>query len=265
MPKLKTSASQKRIPNVRSKSGRSSTSPPLCSPWLQTLASLKLFLGSLQAARPKRPPIQPMQPPSLCARNQRSMRNREQVFRDKPHWLLGCHPLKPIEPPHIDRTRKSPKRPLPPQIEVGVKVTDRQLAQRTIDRLTIAAAGIARFGQCAPVSIHLIDGYHVIGIVLGLEIKNQRRISKDAQRRRCKQRSLIAMRRILPQHPPRRPGAVGQVVRHGVECPLDAMRRLQPPQFPKLGRGQPPRIILVSHAFMRYVPRGTFVLALVYV
>src|ERR1700687_4935363 len=92
---------------------------PLCPLWL------KLFLRSLQTPRPERPPIQSMQPLRLGARDQRIVRNRQQVLRHEPDGLLRGHPVERIETAHVDRPGKSSQRSLPPQIEVHVKVTER--------------------------------------------------------------------------------------------------------------------------------------------
>ncbi len=75
----------------------------------------------------------------------------------------------------------------------------------------------------------------MIGIVLGFEIENQWRVSDDAQSRRRKQRSLVAMRSILAQYSSRRPGAVGQVIGHGIQQTLNAVRSLQDPQLSEFG------------------------------
>jgi hypothetical protein len=89
-----------------------------------------------------------------------------------------------------------------------------------------------------------IYGNHVIGIVLGFEIKNERRISDSAQCGRCKQGSLVAMGRVLTQYAARRPGAVLEVVRHVVEGPLNALGSLQRAQLAEFSRGQTPGVAI---------------------
>ena len=81
-----------------------------------------------------------------------------------------------IESPHVDWARESAQGPFPAQIEIHVEITQRQFAQRPIYGLSIAASGVIRFRQRTPVSIDLIDGNHMVRIVLGFEIENQRRI-----------------------------------------------------------------------------------------
>jgi hypothetical protein len=76
-------------------------------------------------------------------------------------------------------------------------------------------------------SVDTINRNHVVGIVLGFEIKNQRRISNNAQSSRRKQRSLITMGSIFPKHSPRRPGTIGKVIWHVIQSLLDSMRSFE--------------------------------------
>src|ERR1700691_3429387 len=96
--------------------------------------------------------------------DERIMRNGQQIFSHKPHWLLRSHPLERIEAAHVHGPGKSPQRSLSAQIEVCVEITERQLAERTIDRFAITAAGVIRFSQSTPVPVDAINGNHVIGV-----------------------------------------------------------------------------------------------------
>src|SRR6516225_5742455 len=76
-----------------------------------------------------------------------------QINRDKPYGPLRCHPLQVVKAFQIDWPGKITQRALASHIEVDVKVTHRQFAQRTIDRLAVAAACVIRFGDGSPVSL----------------------------------------------------------------------------------------------------------------
>src|SRR6266567_5108979 len=78
------------------------------------------------------------------------MMNREQILGDKPQWLVGSHPVAMIEASEIYWARECAQRALSPQIEIRVEVTHRQLAQRTVDWLSISAAGVIGFSQSRP-------------------------------------------------------------------------------------------------------------------
>src|SRR5580658_8244093 len=83
---------------------------------------LRLFLRPLQTPSPEGTPIQPMQPLSLGARDQRIVRNSQKVLRHKPDGLLRGHPALRIKTPHMDGPGKSSQRPLSAQIEVHAEV-----------------------------------------------------------------------------------------------------------------------------------------------
>ena len=96
-----------------------------------------------------------------------------------------------------------------------------------MDRLAVLEARVVRFGDRAPVAALAVDRDHVVGVVVRLEIHDQRLMADRAQGGGTEDRALEAMRRLLTQHPLRRPGARREVVRHLVDEPLDAIRRLQ--------------------------------------
>src|SRR5258708_30807734 len=171
---------------------------PRCFLWL------KLLLRPLQTPRPERPPVQSMQPLRLGACDQRIVRNSEQILRHEPDRPLRSHPVERIETAHVDGPGKSPQRSLPSQIEVHVEITEHQFAQRTIHRFAIAAAGVIRFGQRAPVPVHAIAVYgnYVVRIVLGLQIENQRGLSDDPPCPPGTQPPPPPLSTAFPPHPP---------------------------------------------------------------
>ena len=172
-----------------------------------------------------------MQSPSLRRRDQRSMRNRKQILGYKPNRLVGSHPIEMIEALHMNGPRKRPQRPVPAEIEVHIEITQSQFAQRPVNRLAIPASRVIRLRDRAPAPINLIYGEHVIGIMFRLKINNQRRIPIHPQSRRRKQRALVAMRSVFRQNPPRRPCRIRQVIGHGIECSLNAVRSLERAQL----------------------------------
>src|SRR3984893_764520 len=94
-------------------------------------------------------------------------------------------------------------------------------------------------------SIDAVHGNHVVGIVLGFQIENQRRISDDAQRRRRKQSPLVAMRSVLTQHASRRPCAIRKVVRPRGKQALKSVRSLQATYLAEFGGGESPGVGVV--------------------
>lgn len=105
-------------------------------------------------------------------REKRGVRDHAQVFRDKPNRLVGGFPSCPIESAKIHRPRIAPKRSFEAQIEVDIKVTERQLAQCPVNRLSIPASGKIGFTDRAPESAHLENGEHMIGVVVRFEVEN---------------------------------------------------------------------------------------------
>src|SRR5271167_2886661 len=95
--------------------------------------------------------------------------------------LVGGHPVAGVEAGEIDGVRKSTQRTLPAEIEVDVEITQGQFAQSAIDGLAVAASGVVGFGDGSPMAFDAVDGYHVVGIVLGFEVEDQRRIAVGAQ------------------------------------------------------------------------------------
>ena len=76
---------------------------------------------------------------------------------------------------------------------------------------------------------------HMIRIVLSFQINNQWRIPVRSQRRRREQCPFVAMRCIFPQHPPRRPRRICQMIGLLVEKPLNPVGIFQAAQLPQFG------------------------------
>src|SRR5579872_5393642 len=101
-------------------------------------------------------------------------------------------------------------------------------------RLAPAAAIVVRLGDCSPTSMLAKDRYYVIGVMLGLEIKQQWRISVHAQRGSGKNRALETVRRFFRQDTARGPCSVCKVIWSVVEKLLNAVgvfQAAEPPQF----------------------------------
>lgn len=162
-----------------------------------------------------------------AAFEQRTVRDFAKIFRDEPDiFFCGC-PVKTIEPGQVYRARIPPERALAAQIEVGIEIAQGQLAQGAVNRLSITAPGEIGFGDGAPVPARFENRDNVVGVVIRLEIPNERRKSEHAQSCRREDCALEAMRCFFAEHHARRPGRSRQVVRNVVEVMLDAGRRLQ--------------------------------------
>src|SRR3954471_7276798 len=65
-----------------------------------------------------------------AATEQRPVRNINEELRDKPYPFFRCHPIAPIEPGQVHRLGITPQGAFSAQVEVSVKITQRQLAER---------------------------------------------------------------------------------------------------------------------------------------
>ncbi len=162
------------------------------------------------------------------------MVNREEVFGNKPKRLVCDHPLKMIEALQVDGTREGAQRPLSAQIEINLKVAEGQFAERAVNRLSVAASGVIGLGHRSPMPVPAVDRNHVVGIVLRLEIENQRWIAIGAKGGGGKHGALKTVRGVLAQHDTGRPAGIGQVIRHVVEKALDTVWTFQTAQLAKL-------------------------------
>src|SRR5437773_6151081 len=146
------------------------------------------------------------------------------MFGDKPDRLVGCHPIKMVEAGQIHRTRVATQRALESQIEINIEIAHRQLAERAINRLAITAAGEVGLGERAPMSAHFKNSDHVIGVLLRLQIEDQRRKAKDAKGGRSKNSTLETRCGSFVQNMCRRTRGVTKIVRQLVEETLHAER-----------------------------------------
>src|SRR4029077_6192057 len=78
--------------------------------------------------------------------------------------------------------------------------------------------------------------YHVIAVLHGLQVDEQRRKSESAQRGRREDGALEAVRGALAQHASRGPRGGGEVIRHRLECLLDPDRRREGAEGAPLSR-----------------------------
>jgi len=109
------------------------------------------------------------------------MWNVAEMFGDKPHRLFSLHPVQFIETREVYRPRVAPQRPLKSQIEINIEIAHRQFAQRAINGLAITAAGEIRFRNRAPMSADFENRDHVIGVLLGFQIEDERWKSENAK------------------------------------------------------------------------------------
>jgi hypothetical protein len=68
-----------------------------------------------------------------------------------------------------------------------------------MDGFAIPAAGEIGLRNSAPMAADFEDRNHVIGIVIGLEIEQERRMTQDAERSGSENCTLQAMRGLLAQ------------------------------------------------------------------
>src|SRR5947209_4421769 len=127
-----------------------------------------------------------------------------------------------IEPGQVHRLRVAPQGPFAAQVEVDVEITQRQLTERPINRLAITAPGEIRFRERSPMSAQFENSENVISVLFCLEIENERRKSENAECRGGEDRALQTMRSFFAEHLSRRPRGAGEMIRHGIEKPLNA-------------------------------------------
>ncbi len=108
-----------------------------------------------------------------------------------------------------------------------LKVADCQFAQRSVDGSAKAQPREIRLGDASPQAAFAVDGHHVIVIVHGFQIHQQRGVAVDTQGGSGQQRSLQAVSLALTQRALGRPGRVRVLVRQIVDKLLDLRRRLQ--------------------------------------
>lgn len=78
---------------------------------------------------------------------------------------------------------------------------------------------------------YTINGENVIGVVFGLEIKNQGWVSVHPQSSGRKNRAFEAMCSAFLQNAPRRPGSVGKMIRQVLKKSLNAIRVAERPKL----------------------------------
>src|SRR5262249_2879978 len=114
---------------------------------------------------------------SLIGREQLGVRDVQEVLGDEPDVLLARHPVAPVEATQVHRLRERPQRSRAGEIEVLLEVAERELPQRAIDRLAISEEGVVRLSDRAPSIAVPIDRDDVVGVVLRLEVEDQRRVA----------------------------------------------------------------------------------------
>src|SRR3954464_11272021 len=148
---------------------------------------------------------------------QRRVRNVTEIFRDEPDRLFCAHPIAAIEPSEIHRLRKPAEGSFAAQIEIDVEITERQFAQRPINRLAIPAPDEIRFRDRAPMPARFENGEDMIGILVRFEVENERRKSKNPQGGRGEDCAFEAMGGPFAQNEAGRPGRSGKMVWNSVE------------------------------------------------
>src|SRR6266568_503723 len=107
-----------------------------------------------------------------------------------------------------------------------------------MDRLAVREAVVVRFSDRTPVTALLEDRDNVIGVMLGLEVEDERRKTQDAERRRTEYRGFETVRGALAEDSSRRPCGRAKVVRHVLEEPMNTVGRLESAQRSQLRGGE---------------------------
>ncbi len=168
-----------------------------------------------------------------------------QEVRNEPEILFRGHPVAPVESGKVDgRPRISPERLFPAQVEVGLEVRKRELAQRSKDRFSKAEAGVIRPSDRAPMPVLPEEREDVVVVLHGFEIENQRRVALEPEGGGGKHCAVHALDHPFPQHAAGG-AAVGslRVIVELVEIFLDLPGRIETPQKPRL----PARHLKVVH------------------
>src|SRR5215469_7675097 len=129
------------------------------------------FVGFSQALGPEQPLVDAMQPLLLRFGQQGIVLDVKQMVDDEPYRLVGGHPILVVETFQVYGQRITSQGAFTPKVKVSVEITQRQFAQRAVDRLAPAASGVVRFGNCAPAAILTVDGDDMVGVALSLEIE----------------------------------------------------------------------------------------------
>src|SRR5579862_5510687 len=85
---------------------------------------------------------------------------------------------------------------------------------------------------------HTVNWQHVVSIVFGFEIEDQRRVTIHMQRGGSKCRTFETMRCAFAKNAARRPGSVGQMVRHIIEKALDSVGILEAAELAEFGSSE---------------------------
>jgi len=104
------------------------------------------------------------------------------MLGNEPDGFVRRHPIRTIKARQVYRARVAAECPFKTQIEIDIEVTHGQLAQRAINRLAITAAGKVRFCHRAPMSAHLENRNHMVGVLFRFQVENQWRKTEDAER-----------------------------------------------------------------------------------
>src|SRR5262245_34108442 len=177
------------------------------------------------------------------------MRNVHQVLRDPPDVVLRRHParVRPVESSEVDRLRVGTQGPLAAQVHIALEVAHHQLAHAPVHGLAKSQTREVRLRDGAPVTTQPVHGDHVIAVLLGFEVEEERRESEDAQGSSCEDGALEAVRGALAQHASRGPRGGGDVIGHRLECLLDPDRGREGAQGAPLPRREAEAAIRRRH------------------
>src|SRR2546422_5033462 len=106
----------------------------------------------------------------------------------------------PVEARQIDRTRVGAQGPLAAQVDVALEVAHHQLPHAPVDGLAVAQTREVRLRDCAPVAAQPVHGDHVIGVLHGLQIEEQRWKPERTESGRGEDRALETVRGPVTQH-----------------------------------------------------------------
>ncbi len=127
-----------------------------------------------------------------------------------------------------------------------LKVAEGQFAQGAVDGRAEAQACEVRLGDASPQAAFAVEGHHMVVVVHGFQIHQQRGMAVDTQGGSGQQRSLQAVSLALTECALRRPRRVCILVRQRINEFLDLRRRLERAQGAQILRRQAETLVPVS-------------------
>src|SRR5256886_4533711 len=136
----------------------------------------------MQQAGGSEPAIEAGQLAAHGRRQKGQVRNALQVLGDRPEIMLRRHPVQPVEPGQVDRTAVAAERALPGEVVVMLEVRHGELAEGTVDGLTVSQPGELTGAYGAPQAPPPEYGDHVVLVADRRQVHDQRRGALHPQR-----------------------------------------------------------------------------------